>query len=301
MTIRKVLFLCLVLLSGCKEQTTDASKTSDEAIKPLVLATNYPLYFFAGEIAGDVADVVMPDIDGDPAMWVPGSTDISKMQHADLVVINGAGYESWLALTSLPSGLIADTTADIQDQLLPIENTTLHQHGPEGEHSHEGTAFTTWLDPQIAIEQAKVISRELSLLIPAHAEDFAERLAALEGDLTNLDQSLAKVFSKFKGQPVLFSHPVYQYLQQRYGLNAQSVHWEPDTEPGVKQWVGFQNMLQEHPARLMIWEGEPLQIMVDRLQQQGIRSIVFDPVAKRPEKGDYFTVMHANLERLLSK
>ena len=123
----------------------------------MVLATNYPLYFFASEIAGDAVDVRMPDIDGDPAMWVPGPADFSQLQAADLIILNGAGYESWLAFTSLPSGLLLDTTADIQDRLLPIENVTLHQHGPQGEHSHQGAAFTTWLDPQIAIEQAKEI------------------------------------------------------------------------------------------------------------------------------------------------
>ena len=179
-----------------------------------------------------------------------------------------------------------------------LENATLHQHGPEGEHSHDGTAFTTWLNPQIAIEQARVISRELSALVPAQRAGFKERLAGLEEKLSALDQSLASVFPKFEGQPVVFSHPVYQYLQHRYELNGQSLHWEPDTEPGLKEWVDFQNLLQEHPAKLMIWEGQPLPAMIERLQQQGIRSVVFDPVAHQPEGGDYFSVMSENLVRL---
>jgi len=153
--IRTVLLLLLVLLSACDETVTGGSEANDPAGKPLVLATNYPLYFFASEIAGDAVDVRMPDIDGDPAMWVPGPSDFLQLQAADLIVLNGAGYESWLAFTSLPSGLLLDTTADIQDRLLPIENVTLHQHGPEGEHSHQSTAFTTWLDQLIAIEQAR--------------------------------------------------------------------------------------------------------------------------------------------------
>ena len=300
MTIRAKLFsylvfLCLVFLSGCKEQHADTPKAGGEANKPLVLVTNYPLYFFTSEIAGDAVEVILPDIDGDPAMWVPGPSDLSQMQNADLLIINGAGYESWLAFTSLQTDLIVDTTADIQDQLLPIENNTIHQHGPQGEHSHEGTAFTTWLNPRIATEQARVVGRELSLLVPAHAGDFAERLAALEGHLASLDQSLASVFSSLEGQAVIFSHPVYQYLQQQYDLNARSVHWEPETEPGVKQWVDFQNMLREHPARLMIWEGQPSPAMIERLRQQGITSVIFDPSANRPVKGDYFAVMSTNL------
>ena len=143
-----------------------------------------------------------------------------------------------------------------------------------------------------------MIARELSLLVPAQAEGFAERLAGLEEKLSALDQSLENAFLKLDGQPIVFSHPVFQYLQHRYGLNGQSVHWEPDIEPGVKQWVDFQNLLREHQAKLMIWEGQPSQVMIERLQQQGIRSVIFDPVANRPASSDYFGVMKANLVQL---
>ena len=293
--------LLLILLGACEEQVTDGTGQDDHLSKPVVLTSNYPLYYFASEIAGDVVNVQMPDIDGDPAMWVPGAADISQLQAADLIVINGAGYESWLAFTSLDTEVLLDTTAHIQDRLLPVENATLHQHGPQGEHSHKGTAFTTWLDPQIAIEQARAIAQGLSALVPAQAEAFKTRLAILEERLNELDRSFEQGFSNMKDQPLVFSHPVYQYLQKRYGLNARSVHWEPDTEPGVKQWLDFQNLLREHRARLMFWEATPLPSVLERLQQQGIRSIVFDPAANRPVTGDYFVVMNANLARLSAR
>lgn len=295
---RFALLSILILLGACKEQVTDVSRIDEHAAKPQVLTSNYPLYYFASEIAGDVVNVQMPDIDGDPAMWVPVASDIPQLQAADLIVINGAGYESWLAFTSLDTGHLLDTTKDIQDLLLPIENATLHQHGPEGAHSHEDTAFTTWLNPQIAIEQARAIARGLSVLVPAQAEVFKMRLGLLEERLNELDRSLEQVFANMKDQPLVFSHPVYQYLQKRYGLNASTVHWEPDTEPGVKEWLDFQNLLREHPAKLMIWEGPPLRSVVERLQEQGIRSIVFEPAGNRPLKGDYFTIMSVNLTRL---
>ena len=298
---RHVLLLLLVLVSACKEPSDKDFVSTEAVIRPVVLASNYPLYFFASRIAGDAVEVRMPEIDGDPAMWVPRSSDLAQIQNAELIFLNGAGYESWLAFTSLPTGVMVDTTAEVQGRLLPIDNVMLHQHGPEGEHSHAGTAFTTWLNPQIAIEQARVVSSELSRLVPAQSARFEERFGELEGQLSALDSSLTEAFSRLGDQPVVFSHPVYQYLQQRYGLNGQSVHWEPDSEPGVKDWIGFQNLLQDHPARLMIWEGQPLQIMIDRLQQQGIRSIVFEPVANRPENGDYFALMKMNLEQLASE
>lgn len=288
----------LILLCACEEQLTGDSGLDDHAEKPRVLTSNYPLYYFASEIAGDIVDVQMPDIDGDPAMWVPGASDIPQLQAADLIVINGAGYESWLTFTSLDTDRLLDTTEAIKDLLLPIENATLHQHGPQGEHSHQDTAYTSWLNPQIAIEQARAIARGFSVMVPAQTEAFKTRLALLEKRLGELDRSFEQGFSNMNDQPLVFSHPVYQYLQKRYGLNARSVHWEPDTEPGVREWLDFQNLLRGHPAKLMLWETPPLPSVLERLHQQGIRSIVFEPAANRPVTGDYFTVMNANLARL---
>ncbi len=58
--------------------------------------------------------------------------------------------------------------------------------------------------------------------------------------------------------PVVFSHPVYQYLKARYSINGQSVHWEPDAMPEERLWREFADLIRRHPAKWMIWEGKPL-------------------------------------------
>jgi zinc transport system substrate-binding protein len=50
----------------------------------------------------------------------------------------------------------------------------------------------------------------------------------------------------------------------------------------------------------MLWEGEPLESTAARLEEYGVRSIVFDPCGNRPEAGDFLTVQRANLENLRS-
>ena len=84
----------------------------------------------------------------------------------------------------------------------------------------------------------------------------------------------------------MFSHPVYQYLQNRYGINGRSVHWEPDADPGVKAWIDFQSLLRVHSARLMIWEDQPLSEVRKRLNEMGIRSIGFHPAGNRQTLSD---------------
>jgi zinc transport system substrate-binding protein len=242
--------------------------------------------------------VSFPEIEGDPAMWAPDGQDAANLQDAELLILNGAGYESWLAFTTLPGGLTLDTTAQVQGSLLPIENETVHQHGPGGEHSHQGTAFTTWLDPLLAIEQARAIMQGLSSLAPQHAGSFQSNFENLKQELTRLDQSLAQAVGQLGQQPVIFSHPVYQYLQHRYELNGRNVHWEPDTEPGTREWIDFGNLLRQHPAEIMIWEDAPMESVKEKLLEMGIQVVVFRPAGNTPSLGGYFTIMEQNIANL---
>jgi zinc transport system substrate-binding protein len=94
------------------------------------------------------------------------------------------------------------------------------------------------------------------------------------------------------------SHPVYDYFARRYGLNIVSVHWEPDQVPRDEQLGGFKEILKRHPAKWMIWEGQPVQASVDRLKELGVDSLVFDPCGNVPDQGDFMTVMRGNVDNL---
>ena len=84
---------------------------------------------------------------------------------------------------------------------------------------------------------------------------------------------------------MVFSHPVYQYFARRYGLNARSVHWEPDEPPTDAMWAELKELLAEHPAKWMIWEGEPLAKTADKLAELGLEASPSLPVATCQAKG----------------
>jgi zinc transport system substrate-binding protein len=296
--MRCLLLSLSLLLAACTGEMPAPAESENGRSKPIVFAANYPLYFFAQQIAGETVDIRLPEFDGDPAFWKPNGEQVAALQGADMVVLNGAGYENWLNFVTLHADRLLDTTANLGDRLLPLEEAAMHRHGPEGEHSHHGIAFTTWLDPQLAIEQARVIAEALSGLQPDGKADYMMGLEALERRLTELDRELQRTFGALEGRPVVFSHPVYQYLQHRYGINGRSLHWEPGEDPGVRAWLDFQNLLREHPAGLLIWEDEPLPETARKLEEAGVESLVFDPAAYRPASGDYFDVMTANISRL---
>ena len=93
--------------------------------------------------------------------------------------------------------------------------------------------------------------------IARYGINVADVLDAVEADLDALDSRLASAAEAITDDPLVFSHPVYQYLIARYNLNGRQVHWEPDVEPDAKMWSELGHLLDHHGAEWMIWEGEP--------------------------------------------
>ena len=174
--------------------------------QPTVYVVNYPLQYFAERIAGDRVKVVFPaPADGDPAFWKPDLDAIAAYQAADLILINGAGYAKWLKTVSLPKSKMIDSSGRFQAEYIAVEDTGVHSHGPTGEHSHAGTAFTTWLDLRQAAQQAQAVLEGLSRLLPEHQEAFQQRYAELERDLLALDERLDAMVAQRRTQ-----HPCRQ-------------------------------------------------------------------------------------------
>jgi len=290
---------CVVLVAACTQDKQVSEDTEASPYPPRVYTVNYPLAYFAERIAGDSVQVVFPaPPDVDPAVWSPVAETIADYQQADLVLLNGAGYAGWLQRATLSRSRLVDTSAALADRLIPMNDTVTHSHGPGGDHSHQGMAFTSWLDMEYAAGQARAVFDSLVRLRPENELDYRARLQELEKDLSKLDTRLTVVAERIGDQPLVFSHPVFQYLARAYELNGRSVHWEPHEAPGDDPWRELFELLGTHDAGWMIWEDEPLPDTVSRLEGMGIESLVFRPCGNRPAEGNFLSVMLDNVMAL---
>jgi len=266
-----------------------------------IYAVNYPIKFFAETIAGQSAQVTLPmPTDIDPAFWSPQAEDIVGLQKADMILLNGANYAKWLPKVSLSIFKLVNTSAEFRDAYITLSEAMTHNHGSGGKHSHTGTAFTTWLDLSLAEKQAKSVFKALSRKQPKLRADFVQNLIPLQQSLLALDTELTETGIALNGEALIGSHPVYQYLRSRYKLNLESVHWEPEEAPTEEQWNVLKGLLEEHPAKWMLWEGVPATETVEKLAELGIKSIVFTPVSNLPDSGDFLSIMRENVARLKS-
>ncbi len=294
-------FLCSVVCVLCTVFGAPPGVRAEDPDSDLltVYVVNYPLQYFAERIAGGHAKVVFPaPADEDPAFWTPDLDTIAAFQRAGLILLNGAGYAKWVEKASLPRSRVLDTSAEFKNEYIKIAGAVTHSHGAGGEHAHEGVAFTTWIDFDLAAKQAGVIANAFGQMRPDLQDDLQGNYAMLAKDLKDIDKSIREIVSKNPSQPLIGSHPVYDYFSRRYGLNMKSVHWEPDEIPSNAQWAELKGILTNHPAKWMIWEGKPMQASVEKLKSAGVSSLVFDPSGNVPRQGDFLSVMHENVENL---
>ena len=271
-----------------------------EAREPLTIYTvNYPLKYFAERIGGDHVKVILPTPkDSDPAHWTPDIATIGAYQQAEMILLNGAGYAKWVAKISLPYSKVVDTSKAFKKRTIQTREVMTHSHGAAGKHAHESLAVTTWLDLKLASLQAGAIRAAMIRKRSTLQKTFQANYAMLLEELMALDQDIQTIVTLNPLMPLIVSHPVYDYFKKRYALNIVSVHWESDQVPGDAQWNELKKILEQHPAKWMVWEAEPLPASVTQLEQAGIKSIVFNPCGNIPKKGDFMSVMRRNVENL---
>ncbi len=290
----------LALGLGCSRKAPpEVASDSNHPDSPTIYAVNYPLSYFAERMVPAGIRVVLPVPEAtDPAFWKPSAEALQEAQKASLILLNGAGYARWTRYATLPHSRLVVTADGCRDRFLPSGENAQHQHGPEGAHAHTELAFTTWLDLRLAICQAARIRDDLVERWPAEKAKISSEFESLERDLLDLDERMRKVGKAFGDQPLLASHPVYQYLADAYGLSIQSLHLEPDQALSDDDWKRIDGLLNEHRAKWMLWEAPPLEAVEAGLVARGPTPVVFDPAAQRPSEGDFVTVMNANVDRL---
>lgn len=299
-SILKIATILFFITSCGGEKTSEINDVDGLNTTLKVFTVNYPLYYFAKRIGGKYVDLIYPiPANEDPAYWEPQNA-LSEIQKADLILTNGAGYAKWKKKVSLPSSKIVNTSKSFRDKYIELKAGPTHNHGGEGEHSHKESAFTTWLDFKLAIEQATAVKDALVKLRPEQKNNFEQNFSLLKTELKAIDFKMESLSNKFEKENMIGSHPVYQYLALGYGLNIRSVHWEPRDKPSNEQWLDLEEKIKDHQVKIMLWEAAPIDATRERLQKMNIEIVVFSPCANTPAVADFITVMKENISEMES-
>lgn len=256
--------------------------------KPIIFASNYPLAYFAKRMCHTSVD--FPKTKIDPSRWEPSASEVKKIQRADLILINGAGYEKWLPKVSNTKATVVDCSKAFRDQYIVRENSN-SQENPDYYR-------TTWIDFTQAVRMLDAVKVALEKSDRWNKKEIEKNYRELKNELLTFDEQIKNIVSKNKALPLLVSDSNYDYFARRYGVNLKTLHWQHDHLPSEKQWRLLKHIVIDHPAKWMVWEIAPDPNIASGLKTCGVRSIVFNPCATKPQSGDFMTVMKQNVTNL---
>ena len=139
------------LALGCSSPSVETTEILEHG--PLnVWALSLPVHFLAKEIgAEDIQLRLLLPFGQDASSWAPSADEIYTISQSDLILANGAAFESWVGTASIPSGLLVESLVDFSP--IYLEGKT-HSHGQSGgnsqatEHSHSEMDPHAWSDPE---------------------------------------------------------------------------------------------------------------------------------------------------------
>jgi zinc transport system substrate-binding protein len=317
--MRSVSLVAVVLLAlaGCQDASKEAPKaqapTKVEAPRPLVVASFYPLYEFARQIAGDRADVVSLVPPGvEPHDWEPAPRDVARVEKATLFIYNGAGFDPGaerLAKTAASAGRpVAEATTGLP--LLAAD------HGKDDGHGHgHGKAKApateaprdphVWLDPMLAQAQVGIIRDALAKADPANAQHYAGRATTYTAKLAGLHEAYTKGLEKCARREIVVSHAAFTYLARRYKLvQVPVMGLAPQSEPSPAEVARVVRTVRRIKAKVIFFETLVSGRLADTLASEvGAKTMVLNPIeglTPDEEKAgkDYTGLMEQNLQNL---
>jgi zinc/manganese transport system substrate-binding protein len=226
---------------------------ADEKI-PVVAAENFYAEM-ATAIGGDQVSVkaVMSNPDQDPHLFETSPSVARDISAARIVIYNGADYDPWAEKLVEAAKSNSRTVIVVADL---IGRKT-------GDNPH------LWYDPATAPAVAKAIAAQLSAIDPAHAADYASRLAAFDATLKPIGDKVAAIRQKFAGQPVTATEPVFGYMAEALGLKMRNERFQlsvmNDTEPSAQDTAAFEQDLKDHKVKVLFYNSQVTDPQTDRL------------------------------------
>lgn len=195
------------------------------AAEPIKVVASFSILGdIVGNVGGDkITLITLVGPDGDAHVFQPSPADAKAVAAADLVVVNGLGFEGWmdrLAEAAGYKGQIAVASAGVTPRAMAEEEEAGHDdHAEEAEH-HDGVDPHAWQSIANGEIYVANIAKALSAADPANAATYQANAEAYLARLTALD---AKVKAAILALPpqrrkIITSHDAFAYFAAAYGL-----------------------------------------------------------------------------------
>lgn len=156
-------------------------------------------------------------------------SQIRNVESAQVVIINGAGLEDFLADILQNANQVIDASKGLE----------LSCSSHHGEHKHEHDPHI-WLSPQYAKQMCQTICSELSGIYPKHKEQFEANLSPLLAKLDALQSDGKTLLQDLKTRDMITFHDGFSYFAESFDLHiVKAVEEESGSEASAKELIAL--------------------------------------------------------------
>jgi zinc/manganese transport system substrate-binding protein len=282
---------------------------AEPAAKPIVVTTTTILDDFVRTLGADAIDARCLLTPGrDPHSFEPTPADVRQLARADLIVVNGLGFELWLDKTIRNSGTRARVLAASQgiEPLKTPHNHDHHDHDHAHHHHHDDIDPHAWHDLRLAARYVENIRDALIALAPAHTDSIRTRATAYLAELTALDTRFRETISALPDErrKLVTSHDSLRYLGRAYGLTLIPIAGlGGGQEPSARELATIVKTIRAENARALFLESTTNPKIPTLLAKEAgvtiVRELYTDSLGAPGTPGATFLGMaRANLETL---
>lgn len=225
-----------IIIFGAQKHTTNARLN--------VVAAENVWGDIAAQIGGDRVDVtsVISSPNSDPHQYESGAKDASNIATADIVIINGLGYDDFMnkLLSASPN----------PQRVVINAAETMRLTGGDNPHA--------WYNIPRISQVADAIARELIAKDPAGTTVYQKNLATFNASLVPLFSQTSNIVMQHAAAPIAYTERVAEYLLTSAQLSIKTpagfaTAIEQGTEPSPSDQAAMTDLITNKQIRALIY------------------------------------------------
>jgi zinc/manganese transport system substrate-binding protein len=244
---KSVVLIGLVLvLVGASTACGGASNTAGTGTVSVVAGENF-WGSIAAQLGGSKVNVqsVVTDPNADPHEYESSTKDARAFARADLVILNGAGYDDWGQKLLAANSSNHRTVLDVAHLL--------------GKKAGDNPHF--WYDPQYVITAANAVTADYKSIDQKDAAYFDQQRATFGTAMEAYFGKIADINAKYRGVAIGATESIFFYMAAALGLNLIS---PPEfmnavaegNDPPASAVVEFQNQLTGRNIKVLVYNNQ---------------------------------------------
>lgn len=317
-----ILIIVMLLFSACGRNGAENVSVSSGENTITIVTSFYPMYIFTKNIAKDIEGIKVVNM-AEPKTgclhdYQMTPADMKMAEKADIMVINGAGMETFiekiikerpqLKIVEASKGLELLKEEDHQDESEHDEEDIHEEDIEHKDHEHEGHDHSVnphiWVSVSGAIDEVKNIGEQLAIADPDNAQKYQSNVDEYVKKLETQREKMYNALKAIGNKNIVTFHEAFPYFAKEFDLNIiEVIQTEEGSTPSAGELASKIRKIKESNVKALFTEPQNSTNLVQTVSKEtGIMVYELDPVVTGTEElqlDAYEKAMDKNLKVLI--